>query len=607
MWHEARKQERKIRGMMVDYKKRAERRREYYEKIKADPTQFIQIHGRPTKVHLDPLIAQQAETPATMMPWQGQQDNLIDRFDVRAHLDYIPEYKSSPDALVRDEDNWEERQANYERFRTLVQNDFLLVSEEKFLYQIYLEEQFGPIGKSADEEKKKLADKKVAIAYTYEDSTPQASTANNNEDEEKKDEDSDIDLDVTINVEDLTQEQSKEMNELSFKYGMFNDDFIRLLHKDKEEAEALRLAKEAEEEKAMYSGRKSRRERRAFREKKLQGRKISPPSYAARESPTYDPYKRSFSASRSRSRSPVNSGQITYITSFGDEDSDGNENDKSGKAKGVSTTTVPCNSNSSAAIVGPVMPAHMLPAEPSTSSSHSCHSLNVTNRRSLDVIREAVAQDPRRRIHAHDIGTVEINADLAPGHGHDLGVEVEAKRKITDLVHVPLRHRVDLSPVRQRLPLQDANLIPDRHLVRGPGRILRVLDDPGARIHAQSHLQRVLDRTHDRLIRITVEMHGAVVLAVFQPTKLASHEGDSRQMTDNPPQSRDKLAWVNQVTDPKSLLTPQEKLKRKMQAALNRQYKADKKAEQKKIEKLEQERQDREEELREMAIKLRRR
>ena len=33
MWHEARRQERKIRGLMVDYKKRAERRREYYEKI----------------------------------------------------------------------------------------------------------------------------------------------------------------------------------------------------------------------------------------------------------------------------------------------------------------------------------------------------------------------------------------------------------------------------------------------------------------------------------------------------------------------------------------------------------------------------------------------
>lgn len=33
MWHEARRQEKKIRGLMVDYKKRAERRRQYYERI----------------------------------------------------------------------------------------------------------------------------------------------------------------------------------------------------------------------------------------------------------------------------------------------------------------------------------------------------------------------------------------------------------------------------------------------------------------------------------------------------------------------------------------------------------------------------------------------
>ncbi|XP_009879364.1 PREDICTED: transcription factor RelB, partial [Charadrius vociferus] len=41
MWHEARKHERKLRGMMVDYKKRAERRREYYEKIVSVPDLLV--------------------------------------------------------------------------------------------------------------------------------------------------------------------------------------------------------------------------------------------------------------------------------------------------------------------------------------------------------------------------------------------------------------------------------------------------------------------------------------------------------------------------------------------------------------------------------------
>ena len=43
MWAEARKQEKKIRGIMVDHKKRAERRREYYEKIVSKVKYFF-IH-----------------------------------------------------------------------------------------------------------------------------------------------------------------------------------------------------------------------------------------------------------------------------------------------------------------------------------------------------------------------------------------------------------------------------------------------------------------------------------------------------------------------------------------------------------------------------------
>ena len=43
MWHEQRKEEKRIKGMMVDRRKRAERRRDHYDKIKADPNQFLQV------------------------------------------------------------------------------------------------------------------------------------------------------------------------------------------------------------------------------------------------------------------------------------------------------------------------------------------------------------------------------------------------------------------------------------------------------------------------------------------------------------------------------------------------------------------------------------
>ncbi len=66
------------------------------------------------------------------MPWQGHKDVLIDRFDGRAHLDFITEYK--PDAGSESKDladraagcgSRDIRDINYERYRILVQNDFL--------------------------------------------------------------------------------------------------------------------------------------------------------------------------------------------------------------------------------------------------------------------------------------------------------------------------------------------------------------------------------------------------------------------------------------------------------------------------------------------------
>ncbi|OXU26407.1 hypothetical protein TSAR_009775 [Trichomalopsis sarcophagae] len=322
MWHEARKQEKKIRGMLVDYRRRAERRRDYYEKIKSDPTQFLQLHGRPCKIHLDPVIAAAGDSPANMMPWQGNQDNLIDRFDVRAHLDWIPEATNATeiDVPLTSED----RHINYERYRIIVQNEFLNVTEEKFLHQIHLEEQFGSSTKPDLVKDKKKSSNNAAIGYNYETEEPIPETPKPADPaavpEEKEDDDSDIDLDICVDVSQIEPSQAHEMNQVAQKYGLVGADYFSFLTQDFEEAETLRQARKQEEEKAMYSGRRSRRERRAFREKKMIGRVMSPPSYAARESPEYNPYRKSSSKSRSRSASPVNAGQITYITSFGGEE-----------------------------------------------------------------------------------------------------------------------------------------------------------------------------------------------------------------------------------------------------------------------------------------------
>uniref|UniRef100_A0A673H1T0 CLK4-associating serine/arginine rich protein-like n=1 Tax=Sinocyclocheilus rhinocerous TaxID=307959 RepID=A0A673H1T0_9TELE len=333
MWQEARKHERKLRGMMVDYKRRGERRREYYEKIKKDPAQFLQVHGRAYKIHLDSAVALAAESPLNMMPWQGDTSNMIDRFDVRAHLDYIPTYTPTLLNTTTPEQESEERKCNYERYRGLVQNDFANISEEQCLYQIYVDELYGGLQKPNEDEKKKLAEKKAQIGYTYEDTTvtepdEQMEKGSEDDSENSESEEDEVipDIDVEVDVDELNPEQVTEINKMATTYGMADEDFVWMLRKDKEEVEAIKHAKALEAEKAMYSGRRSRRQRREFREKYMKGRQISPPSYARRDSPTYDPYKRpesdSSSESRSRSRTPGND-KITFITSFGGSDDEG--------------------------------------------------------------------------------------------------------------------------------------------------------------------------------------------------------------------------------------------------------------------------------------------
>uniref|UniRef100_A0A8C7DG66 CLK4-associating serine/arginine rich protein n=1 Tax=Oncorhynchus kisutch TaxID=8019 RepID=A0A8C7DG66_ONCKI len=330
MWQEARKHERKLRGMMVDYKRRGERRREYYEKIKKDPAQFLQVHGRAYKIHLDSAVALAAESPINMMPWQGDANNMIDRFDVRAHLDFILTYTPPLLSTATPEQESEERKCNYERYRGLVQNDFASISEEQCLYQIQMDELYGGLQRPNEDEKKKLAKDKATIGYTYEDSTvtepgeeEEKGEEDDSENSESEEDEGIPDIDVEVDVDELNTEQELDLNKMANPYGMAEGDFVRMLRKDKDEVEAIKHAKALEAEKAMYSGRRSRRQRREFREKRLKGRQISPPSYARRDSPTYDPYKRpqseSSSESRSRSRSP-GPEKITFITSFGGSD-----------------------------------------------------------------------------------------------------------------------------------------------------------------------------------------------------------------------------------------------------------------------------------------------
>ncbi|XP_041035099.1 CLK4-associating serine/arginine rich protein [Carcharodon carcharias] len=592
MWHEARKHERKLRGMMVDYKKRAERRREYYEKIKKDPAQFLQVHGRACKIHLDSAVALAAESPLNMMPWQGDTNNMIDRFDVRAHLDYILEYTPPFLCALSPELDNDERKCNYERYRGLVQNDFAGIAEEQCLYQIYIDELYGGMQKPNEDEKKKLAEKKASIGYTYDDSsvTTDEKIEERDEDEEedsdeKSDSDEEIpDIDVEVDVDELNSEQTLELNKLATTYGMSEGDFVRMLRKDKEEVEAIKHAKALEEEKAMYSGRRSRRQRREFREKRLKGRKISPPSYARRDSPTYDPYKRSQSESssgtrsRSRSNSPTHEEKITYITSFGGSEDEGGSTAQSG----VATAKAPPGRHRTSNSLQSSGTGH-------TSSSRHRSSSSSRSSRSRSGSRNHRSRGRRRSSRYSRSRSRSRNRHYSGSHGrYGRGGSRDGRRCSRSQSRSADRTRYVSSRSRGRRSRSRSHSRSDDRYRRS-----------SRTGYSSSRRRNSTSRSSSDSLSGSQSQSKSLSPVKESLGKVAASPamGEKLKKSDTP------VGKESGAAKPK--LTPQEKLKLRMQKALNKQFKADKKAAQEKQLQQEQERQEREDELRAMARKIR--
>ncbi|CAK6963438.1 CLK4-associating serine/arginine rich protein isoform X2 [Scomber scombrus] len=599
MWQEARKHERKLRGMMVDYKRRGERRREYYEKIKKDPAQFLQVHGRAYKIHLDPAVAMAAESPINMMPWQGDANNMIDRFDVRAHLDYIPTYTPPLLSTSSPEQEMEERKSNYERYRGLVQNDFANISEEQCLYQIYLDELYGGLQKPNEEEKKKLAEKKATIGYTYEDSTvaepePQSDKddEDNSENSESEEDEGIPDIDVEVDVDELNQEQVLDLNKMATPYGMAEGDFVRMLRKDKEEVEAIKHAKALEAEKAMYSGRRSRRQRREFREKRLKGRQISPPSYARRDSPTYDPYKRpeseSSSESRSRSRSP-GPEKITFITSFGGSDE---ESAAAAAAAAAAQAAAPHSGHAPSNLQHPAGHSRgsrrrrsSSSRSPSSSSRSSSHSSSRSSSRSHRTRRGRGGRDGRRsRTRSR---SRRRSRSYSRGRGGNGGAASWRRRERSRSNDRDRERERDRDRDRRRYTARRRTR--SRSSSRQGGSSRRGGRSSGGHRRGDSG-SRSPSQSPSRLNHSPSPAHRG-----SQPS--STTVCDKLRKPDT--------AGGKETGAAKPKMTPQERLKIRMQKALNKQSKADKKAAAVKIQLQEHKRQEREGELRAMARKIR--
>ncbi|CAI2354894.1 unnamed protein product [Caenorhabditis sp. 36 PRJEB53466] len=285
MWHEARRQEKLLRSTMIDQSKRAERKRRYFDTVRKDPEQFMQIHGRKAQIHADLGIARAAEDANILRAWQGDANITIDRFDVRSHLskmDLLDDDDLAP--KKRDEtSNSDEKEhivTDFERYRVLIINDYKGVSEKQYLRKI-ADREFYSVEKEQSkkleaEKKKKSAEKKSTIGFRYEDSDVVRGGGKGGKEkkQEPSDEDSeeDIDemedLDVDIDIARLNPETQRTVNKCGEEFGVKRGLFCALLKADQQALNDAAQLKQIDRQKAQLSGRESKHERMLLRQQR---------------------------------------------------------------------------------------------------------------------------------------------------------------------------------------------------------------------------------------------------------------------------------------------------------------------------------------------------
>lgn len=266
-----------LRSTMIDQSKRAERKRRYFENVRKDPEQFMQIHGRKAQVHADLGIARAAEDANILRPWQGDAKITIDRFDVRSHLskmdlmdddDIIPKKK-------KDVDEKEQIVTDFERYRVLIINDYKKVSEKNYLKKIsdrefwHAEKEHSK--KVEAEKKKKSADKKSTIGFSYEDSEVVKGGKGETipSDEESEEEiDNMQDLDVDLDTSILNPETQRVVNKSGEEFGVRRGLFCALLKADQQALRDAAQLKHIDRQKAQLSGRESKHERMLLRQQR---------------------------------------------------------------------------------------------------------------------------------------------------------------------------------------------------------------------------------------------------------------------------------------------------------------------------------------------------
>ncbi|CAL5326246.1 hypothetical protein CsSME_00005678 [Camellia sinensis var. sinensis] len=353
MWHEARRSEKKVHDMMDAARKRAQRRAVYLAKRRGDPQQSIQVLGSRSRMYRDDGLYQATQDQQGLIPWNGKEDIMIDRFDGRALLDYIRDSSSrrfrTPEKTEEEEEL--EEFVNFERYRDLIKHQRRGFTDEEGLQHVNQEMEAKiatPFGSDRSHPAQAPASKGSysQVGFSYEGDGKEETHYSDGDDE---DEDDDNDDDEDFNSDDSNDE---EMEKIAKEFGVKRYGWLVYMDKKAKEEEkkqkevvkgdpSIRKLSRKERRKASQIGRE--REREAAQ---ITGTRVlhHDPYRETRRSPTYEAYSRSRrSRSRSRSYSPSHSrryargvhsddshrskskaAKIEYITEFGGS-ADGDE------------------------------------------------------------------------------------------------------------------------------------------------------------------------------------------------------------------------------------------------------------------------------------------
>ncbi|KAF9372066.1 hypothetical protein CPB97_001493, partial [Podila verticillata] len=339
MWKSVAKEEKRVKDLLGDAKKRAQRRRAYYDSKLGDPMQLLRVSGKATKLVTNPESYSFNEDPKNLMPWASDPAIRIDRFDGRALLDYLPtETPAMVDSglrMERDEDGIGD-ELRFERWFDLVEKSRLHTSEDQCLAEI--EEEWNDL----------VARHHALIGKTPEKKTESASTGSfgfnygtkivNPEDQEGSDVGQLMDRELPAMEEEnilehldrLSQQDRDTLDQLGAEYSI--KDYYRMLqHAKRDQDGRVRQLKvtAVNLERAMVGKKPLKmseipglepdhpRESRSRHGKRRSRRDRSfSPAYRGirRSSPSYAPYDSD--SSRSGSESPKKENSLEFISEF---------------------------------------------------------------------------------------------------------------------------------------------------------------------------------------------------------------------------------------------------------------------------------------------------